>query len=326
MKTIISAVAAAAIAGLLSTAAQAESLILYTSQPNEDAQATVDAFEAANPGVEVEWVREGTTKIMAKLMAEIEAGNPAADVLLIADTVTMQRLKEAGHLMPYKSPEAAAYDAALFDADGAYYSTKMITTGIIYNTAAAMKPTGWQDLAKPEAKGLVTMPSPLTSGAALIHAQTLTAIDGLGWDYYKALAGNGATAAGGNGGVLKAVATGEKAYGMVVDFMAIREKARGAPVEFVFPAEGVSVVTEPVAILKTAKNADAAKKFVDFLLSVEGQKLASKMGYIPARDGVALPQGFPARETIKVLPVDAAAAVKNAEADLKTFSGVFGTN
>ena len=326
MKTLLPAVAAAFVAGLLSTAAFAESLVLYTSQPNEDAQATVDAFEAANPGVEVEWVREGTTKIMAKLMAEIEAGNPVADVLLIADTVTMQRLKEAGHLMPYKSPEAAAYDASLFDGEGAYYSTKMITTGIIYNASASMKPTGWQDLAKPEAKGLVTMPSPLTSGAALIHAQTLAGIGGLGWDYYKALAENGATAAGGNGGVLKAVATGEKAYGMVVDFMAIRERAKGAPVEFVFPAEGVSAVTEPVAVLKTARNPETAKKFVDFLLSEEGQQVAVKMGYIPARDGMALPAGFPARETIKVLPVDAAEAVKNSEADLKTFSGIFGTN
>ncbi|MET4687072.1 ABC transporter substrate-binding protein [Sinorhizobium fredii] len=326
MKTLLSAVAATLVAGLLATAAHAENLVLYTSQPNEDAQATVDAFTAANPGVEVEWVREGTTKIMAKLMAEIEAGNPVADVLLIADTVTMQRLKEGGHLLPHKSPEAAGYDAALYDADGAYYSTKMITTGIVYNTSAPMKPEGWQDLAKPEAKGLVTMPSPLTSGAALIHAETLAGIPGLGWDYYKALAENGATAAGGNGGVLKAVATGEKAYGMLVDFMAIREKAKGAPVEFVFPAEGVSAVTEPVGILKTAKNVDAAKKFVDFLLSEEGQKVAVKMGYIPARNGVALPEGYPARETIKVLPVDAAAAVKNSEAALKTFSGIFGTN
>ncbi|KQX60583.1 MULTISPECIES: ABC transporter substrate-binding protein [Ensifer] len=326
MKSFVSVLAGAVVAGLLSTAANAESLVLYTSQPNEDAQATVDAFQAANPGIEVEWVREGTTKIMAKLMAEIEAGNPVADVLLIADTVTMQRLKEAGHLADYKSPEAANYDAALYDADGAYYSTKMITTGIVYNTSAAMKPEGWQDLSKPEAKGLVTMPSPLTSGAALIHAQTLTGIDGLGWDYYKALAANGATAAGGNGGVLKAVATGEKAYGMLVDFMAIREKAKGAPVEFVFPAEGVSAVTEPVGILKTAKNVEAAKKFVDFLLSEEGQKAAVKMGYIPARNGVALPAGYPARETIKVLPVNAAEAVKNSDADLKTFSGIFGTN
>ncbi|SDA92237.1 ABC transporter substrate-binding protein [Sinorhizobium sp. NFACC03] len=326
MKSFVSVLAGALTAALLSTAAYAENLVLYTSQPNEDAQATVDAFQAANPGIEVEWVREGTTKIMAKLMAEIEAGNPVADVLLIADTVTMQRLKEAGHLADYKSPEAANYDAALYDADGAYYSTKMITTGIVYNTSAAMKPAGWQDLAKTEAKGLVTMPSPLTSGAALIHAQTLTNIDGLGWDYYKALAANGATAAGGNGGVLKAVATGEKAYGMLVDFMAIREKAKGAPVEFVFPAEGVSAVTEPVGILKTAKNVDVAKKFVDFLLSEEGQKTAVKMGYIPARNGVALPEGYPARETIKVLPVNAADTVKNSDADLKTFSGIFGTN
>ncbi|MQV48870.1 ABC transporter substrate-binding protein [Sinorhizobium medicae] len=326
MKTLLPAVAAALVAGLLSTAALAESLVLYTSQPNEDAQATVDAFEAANPGVEVEWVREGTTKIMAKLMAEIEAGNTVADVLLIADTVTMQRLKEAGQLMPYKSPEASAFEASLFDPDGTYYSTKMITTGIIYNTSAAMKPAGWEDLAKPEAKGLVTMPSPLTSGAALIHAQTLAGIGALGWDYYEALAENGATAAGGNGGVLKSVATGEKAYGMVVDFMAIREKAKGAPVEFVFPAEGVSAVTEPVAILRTAKNPDAAKKFVDFLLSEEGQQVAVTMGYIPARNGLALPEGFPAREVVKVLPVDAAAAVKNSDADLKTFSGIFGTN
>ncbi|NVD39012.1 ABC transporter substrate-binding protein [Ensifer sp. HO-A22] len=326
MKSFVSVVAGALVASLLSTAAFAESLVLYTSQPNEDAQATVDAFKAANPGVEVEWVREGTTKLMAKLMAEIEAGNPVADVLLIADTVTMQRLKEAGQLLAYKSPEAASYDAALYDADGAYYSTKMITTGIIYNTSAPAKPAGWQDLAKADAKGLVTMPSPLTSGAALIHAQTLAGIDGLGWDYYKALAENGATAAGGNGGVLKAVATGEKAYGMIVDFMAIREKAKGAPVEFVFPAEGVSAVTEPVGILKTAKNPDAAKKFVDFLISEEGQKTAVKMGYIPARNGVALPEGYPSRETIKVLPIDAAAAVKNSDADLKIFSGIFGTN
>jgi len=326
MKKLLCAFTALVASSLIAVSAQAENLVLYTSQPNEDAQATVDAFKAANPGVDVEWVRDGTTKIMAKLMAEIEAGNPVADVLLIADTVTLQRMKEAGQLLEYKSPEAVNFDAALYDADGAYYSTKMITTGIIYNTSATMKPTGWKDLVKPEAKGLMTMPSPLTSGAALIHAQTLTGIDGFGWDYYKALAENGATAAGGNGGVLKTVATGEKAYGMVVDFMAIREKAKGAPVEFVFPTEGVSAVTEPVAILKTAKNVESAKKFVDFLLSDEGQQVSVKLGYIPARNGVALPAGFPARDSIKVLPIDAAAAVKNSEEDLKTFSGIFGTN
>ncbi len=54
-------------------------LVLYTSQPNRDAQQTVDAFKAQNPGVEVEWIRDGTTKVMAKLRAEFAAGSPQPD-------------------------------------------------------------------------------------------------------------------------------------------------------------------------------------------------------------------------------------------------------
>ena len=325
MKTIVSAAALFA-ASLLAIPASAANLALYTSQPNQDAQATVDGFMAANPDIKVDWVRDGTPKIMAKLQAEIAAGNPAADVLLIADTVTLERLKEAGRLLAYKSPEAANYDPALYDTDGYYYSTKLITTGIIYNTSASMKPTSWKDLTKPEAKGLVAMPSPLTSGAALIHAQTLAGVDGLGWDFYKNLANNGATAAGGNGAILKSVASGEKAYGMIVDYMPIREKAKGAPVEFVFPAEGVSAVTEPVGILASAKNANAAKKFVDYVLTEKGQEGFLKLGYIPARNGMRLPDGFPARDSIKVLPINAATALKNSDQDLKTFAGLYGSN
>ena len=326
MKTLLSALTAAAAFGLMAFSATAANLVLYTSQPNEDAQATVDGFMAVNPDIKVDWVRDGTPKIMAKLMAEIEAGNPVADVLLIADTVTLERMKQAGQLLAYKSPEAASYDAALYDADGYYYSTKLITTGIVYNTAAGMKPESWLDLTKPEAKGLVTMPSPLTSGAALIHAQTLAGVEGLGWDLYKNLAANGAIAAGGNGAVLKSVASGEKAYGMVVDYMPIREKAKGAPVEFVFPKEGVSAVTEPVGILASTKNAEAAQKFVDYVLSEKGQDGFVKLGYIPARNGMALPDGFPARDSIKVLPINAAEALKNTDDDLKTFSGIYGSN
>ena len=325
MKTIVSAIAMLATT-LLAIPASAADLVLYTSQPNADAQATVDGFMAVNPDVKVDWVRDGTPKIMAKLQAEIAAGNPVADVLLIADTVTLERMKQAGKLLAYKSPEAVNYDASLFDKDGFYYSTKLITTGIMYNTSASLKPTSWKDLTKPELKGMVTMPSPLTSGAALIHAQTLAGIDGLGWDYYKTLAENGAVAAGGNGAILKSVASGEKLYGMVVDYLPIREKAKGAPVEFVFPTEGVSVVTEPVAILASTKNADAAKKFVDYVLSEKGQDGFLKLGYIPARNGMKVPAGFPARETIKVLPLDAATALKNTDADLKTFSGFFKSN
>lgn len=297
-------------------------LVVYTSQPNTDAQQTVGAFMAKYPGVKVEWVRDGTPKILAKLRAEIEAGQPQADVLLIADVVTMEGLKKEGRLLAYPEAEVSGIEAALYDKDKTYFSTKLITTGIVYNTKAPFVPASWEDLTRPEAKGLVAMPSPLTSGAAMIHTVTLTGNLPQGWNYYDALARNGAQASGGNGDVLKAVSGGDKLFGMIVDYMPLREKAKGAPIEFVFPREGVSAVTEPVAILSTARNADAAKAFVDFLLSKDGQQAAAKMGYIPARADIALPAGYPDRSSIKVLSYDAAAALANDAANKEKFGAV----
>ncbi len=304
--------------------AQEGKLVLYTSQPNTDAQATADAFMAKYPGITVEWVRDGTPLIMAKYRAELEAGAPQPDVLLIADVVTMEGLKAENLLLNYPEADTTGIDPSLYDEDGAYFSTKLITTGIVYNTAATMVPASWLDLTKPEAKDQIAMPSPLTSGAALIHTVTLTENLSEGWDFYADLAANGARASGGNGDVLTAVAGGEKLYGMIVDYLPMREAAKGAPVAFVFPTEGVSAVTEPVAILASSKNQDNAKLFIDFLLSEDGQKLAASQGYIPARDGVELPAGYPARADIKVLGYDAAAALANEAANKDRFTETFG--
>ncbi|GGB33282.1 ABC transporter substrate-binding protein [Roseibium aquae] len=299
-------------------------LVLYTSQPNQDAQQTVDAFMAKHPGVEVEWVRDGTTKIMAKLRAEFEAGAPKPDVLLIADMVTMESLKAEGRLMAHEDADISAYDPAIMDPGKTYFSTKLITTGIVYNTNAPMKPTSYKDLLKEEAKGKIAMPSPLTSGAATIHMTALTSNPELGWAYYEALFEQGANPQGGNGGTYKAVAGGEKLYGFVVDFLPIRSKLDGAPVEFVFPEEGVSAVTEPVGILSTAQNPDAAKAFVDFLLSAEGQQLAASQGYLAAHPDIAPPEGFPARDQIKLMEFDPAEALAKDQANKLKFSEIFG--
>lgn len=308
----------------LPAAASAETLKLYTSQPNEDAQKTVDAFEAAHPGIDVEWVRDGTTQLMTRMAAEMAAGAQQPDVLLIADTVTLEGLAQEGKLAAYASPEAEGYDPALYSADGYYYSTKLITTGIVYNTGAADIPKSWADLEKPEYKGMVASPSPLYSGAALIHLATLTGNADLGWEHYEALAANDVQADGGNGGVFKAVASGEKPYGILVDFMALRAKAEGSPVDFVFPAEGLTYVTEPVAIMEGAANREAAEKFVDFLLSEEGQNLVAEMGYIPARNGIASPEGFPSRDSLKLMDFDAAKALADTEANKARFAEIFG--
>lgn len=303
--------------------AQDGKLVLYTSQPQTDAQQTLDAFKAKYPRVDVSFVRDGTPRVMAKLRAEIEAGQPQADVLLIADSVTMEALKKEHRLLAHEKADLSAYPPGIHDPDKAWFGTKLITTGIVYNTKAPLKPASWLDLTKPEARGLVAMPSPLTSGAAMIHTVTLTSNLSQAWSYYETLRRNGAMASGGNGDVLKQVAGGEKLYGMIVDFMPIREKAKGAPVEFVFPAEGVSAVTEPVAILSTTRNAAAARAFVDFLVSQEGQELASRQGYVPAHPGVALPAGYPAREMIKLMRFDPAKALADDGANKKRFADIF---
>jgi iron(III) transport system substrate-binding protein len=317
----------ALLAAVLPAAATAQDvsgrLVLYTSQPNTDAQQTIDAFKAKHPKVEISFVRDGTPRVMAKLRAEIAAGQPQADLLLIADSVTMEGLKKEGRLLAHPAADVSAYPAGTHDPQKHWFSTKLITTGIVYNAKAPVKPTSWADLLKPELKGQIVMPSPLASGAALIHAATLTANLEGGWKYYEGLKANNALAGGGNGDVLKSVSGGEKLVGVIVDFMPIREKAKGAPVEFVFPKEGVSAVTEPVAILSTTKNPEAAKAFVDFILSREGQELALKQGYIPAHPAVPLPAGYPDRAAIKVMPFDAAKALAEETKNKKAFEDIF---
>ena len=224
MRTLVATLTAAVTLGTVAFAADVSGkLVLYTSQPNVDAQRTVDAFTARHPDVDVEWIRDGTTKVMAKLRAEIEAGAPQPDVLLIADMVTMESLEAEGRLMAHLEADVSAYDPALMDPEGHYFSTKLITTGIVYNINAPMVPTSYKDLLKDEAKNKLAMPSPLTSGAATIHMAAITANPDLGWEFYQGLADQGANPQGGNGGTYKAVAGGEKLYGFVVDFLPIRE-------------------------------------------------------------------------------------------------------
>ena len=285
---------------------------------------TVAAFKRAQPGVEVDVFRSGTTEVMGKLAAEFAAGAPKADVLLLADAASMEALKKDGRLLPYREARVDGLEAGTFDADRTYFGSKLITTGIAVNTAAKTRPASWADLAKPEYKGQIAMPSPLYSGAAAIMLGTMTARSDLGWAYFERLKADEAVAVRGNGAVVTAVASGEKAYGVLVDFMAFNAKARGSPIDFIFPAEGLPAVTEPVAILKTSKNPDAARAFVSFILSKEGQELAAKQGFLPARKDVAPPPGFPAVDELNIIPVDLKRAASQDEAMKKKFAELFG--
>ena len=145
LKTALLSAAAALLAGW--TAASAQTLVLYTSQPDKDAAETSAAFSRRNPGVKVEIFRSGTTEIMNKLMAEIAAGDPKPDVLLVADSISLELLKKENRLLAHPEADVANLPAEAYDRDRTYFGTKLITSGIVYNTGAKERPTSWKDLA-----------------------------------------------------------------------------------------------------------------------------------------------------------------------------------
>lgn len=148
--------------------------------------------------------------------------------------------------MSYESPELSEIDPSFYDADHTYTGTKIISTGIAVNTDVISNiPESLADLTKAEYKDELIMPSPLYSGAAAYNLGVITRTDGLGWEFYQGLKDNGVKVDKGNGAVQKAVVAGENGLGLLVDYMAIRSKNDGAPIEFVYPSEGSLCVTEP---------------------------------------------------------------------------------
>lgn len=299
-------------------------LNLYTSQPEADAQKLIAEFNKKYPDVKVKVFRSGTEEVVSKVMAEKKMGKVQADVLLVADAATFEQLKKAAILDNYESPEAKNIPADLVDKDHTYVGTKVIATGMMYNTNLVKEaPKSFKDLTKPVYKDQGIMPSPLYSGAAAYNLSLLTRTSGLGWDFYQGLKDNGMTVGKGNGGILKAVSEGQKGVGIVVDYMVARAAAKGAPVKFVYPEEGVPVVTEPVGVVKGSSNEKLAKLFEDFILSEDGQKFTAAIGYTPVRKGVKAPEGMKSIDDIKLITGNIQELVENREADKKKFGDMY---
>ena len=306
-------------------AAPEGTITVYTSQPQEQMAKVVEAFNKDYPDVQVEVFRTGTTELMSKLQAEFAAGSTPADVLLIADAVAMTQLKQDDRLLAYEDAPLDGIPADVIDPDKTFFGTKLITTGIVYNTGMVdQAPTSWDDLRAPEVAGSLIMPSPLYSGAAVIHVGTVAQQPELGWDFYEELAANGAVAGQGNGTVIEAVARGEKAYGIIIEYMAMNAKADGSPVDFVWPEQGVSSITQPVAIVKGTDNEEAAKAFVDWQLSKAAQEQSVEQGYFPIIEGVTAPEGYPSLDSLNILPLDAGKLMEEDQANKEKFADLFG--
>lgn len=314
MKKILAVLAAGAVLSV--SAAHADSLVVYSAGPGSLATALASGFEAKT-GTKVEMFQSTAGKIMARYQSE--KANPHVDVMISAAWGHAITLDAAGELMEYTSPNAAKVPASL--KTKTYVAQGASALAIAYNTKSGLPvPTKWSDLTKPAYKDQVTMPDPSSSGSALSLLQGLATKDEKGtWELFKKLKDNGMIVPGANDAALTPVLQGAK--GIVfgaVDYITLGAKKKGESIDIVYPKDGTVLAARPMFIPKSAKNPDAAKKFVDYVLSDEGQEMVAKVFLMTARPDVKATR--PGLSEMVVIDFDEEAAAKHAAADKKAFS------
>lgn len=291
-------------------------IVLYTSVPLEMATEFAGAFMRKYPQIRLEVLRSGSTEIEMRIFAELETGGIRADLLWLADAPIFLTLRDKGLLLAYRSPEARHVPAQFRDPGNHFIAGRLINMIIAVNTTlipVRAAPKSWSDF--PKYGKTAAMPNPLFSGAVFVTVATF--VQKYGWAWFERARKENIQVLRGNTEVVRALAAREFGVGMTLDFMVYGMIQDGAPLAIIWPEEGAVSVPSPVAIIKSSKNPEAARRFVDYAISVEGQKFLASKGVVPVREDVDPPKGQPRASEIKTLPIPFEWAAKNA-ADIRT--------
>ena len=275
-------------------------LIIYTSMKESLIKGIVEGFKKQNPDIDVDYQSAGAGKLMAKIAAERQSGKILADVIWTSEVPDFYKMKDEGILEKYQSPVLKETVNPFNDYDGSFHAARLGTLGIIINTdKIKTAPTQWSDLLKPEYKNGFGIANPALSGTSYMSVALLE--KQFGWKFFEDIKANGGRIGKGSGQVIDDTASGEL-------------------------VSSLAVVPSPVAIFKGTPKLDAAKKFVDYLLSKEAQTLVAKQGTIPVREDVEIPAKFnlpaPKAALEKSIKIDYKEAVKAKEDTIKKFSGI----
>lgn len=273
------------------------------------AEAAFDAF-TEKTGIKVEYVEISTGKALAQLQAE--NGNTTADIWFGGGVDSYISATDLGYLEQYVSPEAEAINPAYSDADGYWTGLALVPAGFLVNNDVLAEknleaPKTWEDLADPKYKGEIIMASPAISGTqyAILNGTIQAYGEEKGWEVWKGINENVDFYAQGGGEPGPKCAAGE--FGIAVLAMTGGTFAMEAeyPVTAVYPEDMIPWTPAPIAIFKNSQNKDAAKVFVDYFLSKEGQEaLREADARIMARGDVAIPEAIGTVDTEKLIDQD----------------------
>ena len=266
--------------------AQAEGeLVVYGSCEEEYLAAACQHFEELY-GIKVNYQRLSTGEVQAKI--EEEKGNPSADAWFGGTTDPYNVVAAEGLLEAYEAENASHLISSVYrNADGYWYGIYKGILGFMVNTSELERigleaPQDWQDLLKPEYKGLIWLSNYNTAGTAKLIINTMIQKYGhdAGIQYLVDLDKNVQVYTKSGSGPSKNVGTGECVIG--VGFLhdgitQIVDNGYGN-IQLVIPSSGTSFEIGATAIFKGCQHPNAAKLWIEFALSPDCVNLAQENG------------------------------------------------
>ncbi|WP_299866680.1 extracellular solute-binding protein [uncultured Roseobacter sp.] len=276
-------------------------LTIYSAHGDDVYGPLVEAFEAKHPDINVEVIVGDTGALYQRVQAE--SANPAADVQwggAIQSYETFADLYQA-----YDSPEASAL--RISDPNGKWFPFSLFSQPLLVNTDLVDEgdyPTSVRDVLDPKWADLggVVLADPNHSGTG--HSIVSGLASGLGWEFMTDVIKT-VRATQGSSPMFESVRDGEAALGWVNEDLGAKWEAEGLPVKMIYAPDGVTIQVDGLAIIKGAPNAADAQTFVDFIISQEGQSIATEVVVRRSiRDDVTPPGGLPALGDLKLFPAE----------------------
>jgi iron(III) transport system substrate-binding protein len=266
-------------------------LVVYSPNSEGIMNAVIPLFEQKT-GIKVEVISAGTGELLARLESEKNA--PIADVMFGGTNTLHQSNK---HLfMDYVSPENANVFAAYRSQD-AFTSNYVIDGRVLIvnvDLAKDIKIEGYADLLNPVLKGRIASGDPAASSSAFSQlVNMLLANGGLenesAWTYVRSIIKQlDGKINSSSSGVYRSVVDGEMVVGLTYEDPILKLLMDGATnIRIVYPVEGAHFTPSSISIINGAKNAENAKKFVDFVLGEDVQEIfGTQLTNRPVRQGV----------------------------------------
>ncbi len=299
-------------------------VVWYTSLPIALSQKLAGLFEQRS-GIKVELFRSGGSAILRRFMQERDAGRVLADVLYTADPAATASLAAKDAFVAFQPKNFDRIADVAKDPQGRYYALRLNMITLFVRTdqvAAADVPKSWSALADARYKGKLVIADPSFTAVQVAVVGTLA--KKLGWSYYEALRRNDAMVVPGNQQLTDMLKRGERLIAAGgLDSYAFDARREGHRIGSIVPSDGGFAVPGPVAVLKGSPDPNAAKAFVEFLISDETQEIVVADGAYSARTDLPPPEGEVALKDLNLLAVDYDALEKDAPSIKKRFNEVF---